>query len=362
MCGLLTVLCSLNAQNDRMVTGLLTFPRSYGFIGEGIAELNTMIRSFDLNEDTQDGMSITEHEYAQLIDMWNTLTDREKVEAISNPANELHRTLGLVILHSLYNGESWDELRETLMEYNASELSLTKSTFRCPVTLSAARNDLADILHDERLLFLDESVIIHDDFYRILDERRGYGAVNRIQRWVHLIESYRNKPEMQQVIAVNNFFNETIEPLNEIPGCDYWQSLIETLIRGTADCEDYSIGKYVSLRLLGIPSDRLAVGALQNLNSTTGHAVVFYYPQGRIKIDNPYILDNLLLERVKLSNYPILRFTLYKRFYDVQMIYSINETHLFVFDNSVKLSGLDSLVRLAEMSFNTATTSLKLEN
>ncbi|MDM8349520.1 transglutaminase-like cysteine peptidase [Pseudomonas sp. sp1636] len=38
---------------------------------------------------------------------------------------------------------------------------------------------------------------------------------------------------------------------------DYWATPIEALVKGAADCEDYSLAKYFSLRQLGVPTGKL---------------------------------------------------------------------------------------------------------
>jgi len=67
---------------------------------------------------------------------------------------------------------------------------------------------------------------------------------------------------------------------------DYWETPIEFLKRG-GDCEDYAITKYVALRTLGVPEDRLRVAIVQDTYKNIPHAVLVVYTES-----GAYILDN----------------------------------------------------------------------
>ena len=40
---------------------------------------------------------------------------------------------------------------------------------------------------------------------------------------------------------------------------DYWATPVESLRKGEADCEDYAIAKYFTLRQLGVADDKLRI-------------------------------------------------------------------------------------------------------
>ncbi len=56
------------------------------------------------------------------------------------------------------------------------------------------------------------------------------------------------------------------------------------------DCEDYAIGKYFSLKALGIPIQKLRITYVRALRWNEPHMVLAYYPTPDA---DPYILDNL---------------------------------------------------------------------
>jgi len=71
---------------------------------------------------------------------------------------------------------------------------------------------------------------------------------------------------------------------------DYWATPVETLASDGADCEDYAIGKYFSLKALGVPVQNLRITYVRAQRWNEPHMVLAYYPS----VDaDPYILDNL---------------------------------------------------------------------
>lgn len=71
---------------------------------------------------------------------------------------------------------------------------------------------------------------------------------------------------------------------------DYWASPIEALRKGAADCEDYAIAKYLTLRQLGVASEKLRITYVKALRLNQAHMVLTYYPTPTAI---PLVLDNL---------------------------------------------------------------------
>jgi predicted transglutaminase-like cysteine proteinase len=86
------------------------------------------------------------------------------------------------------------------------------------------------------------------------DQCFGKGCLN--QKWEDLLISLEGKPVAVQVEAVNRFFNKIryIEDTDNYGVSDYWQTPYEMFERG-GDCEDYAIGKYISLKRLGVAEE-----------------------------------------------------------------------------------------------------------
>jgi len=69
---------------------------------------------------------------------------------------------------------------------------------------------------------------------------------------------------------------------------DYWATSLETLATFGGDCEDIAIAKYVVLRLMGVPDDKLGFAYVQTLDKER-HMVLFYKESPNIP---SVILDN----------------------------------------------------------------------
>ncbi|MBJ7223840.1 transglutaminase-like cysteine peptidase [Brenneria sp. L3-3C-1] len=119
-------------------------------------------------------------------------------------------------------------------------------------------------------------------------------ASRRIDEWQALLISQRNADEQQQLEAVNRFFNDRLQFRDDtvIWGQeDYWASPIEALRKGAADCEDYAIAKYFTLRHLGVAGEKLRITYVKALRLNKAHMVLTYYPTPTAI---PLVLDNLI--------------------------------------------------------------------
>jgi predicted transglutaminase-like cysteine proteinase len=126
----------------------------------------------------------------------------------------------------------------------------------------------------------------------------------------------------QKLANVNNFFNRRI--LYELDPVvwqqnDYWATPLEFMGRGAGDCEDYSISKYMTLLLLGVPNEKLRmiyVRARTIGAKSEAHMVLGYYED---PLGEPVILDNLVS-----SIRPAARRS------DLQPVFSFNNQGLWV--------------------------------
>lgn len=78
------------------------------------------------------------------------------------------------------------------------------------------------------------------------------------QKWEALLITLADKPVMEQIAEINDFFNAMpyVSDMDNYGVVDLWQTPYELMERG-GDCEDYAIAKYISLKRLGVPEDRL---------------------------------------------------------------------------------------------------------
>lgn len=102
------------------------------------------------------------------------------------------------------------------------------------------------------------------------------------------LDPIRGQPLRVMVERVNTMMNAVpyIEDSKNWGRSDYWETPVEFLSRG-GDCEDFAIAKYVSLRALGVPEERLRVAIVKDILKGVPHAVLIVYTD-----DGAVVLDN----------------------------------------------------------------------
>jgi predicted transglutaminase-like cysteine proteinase len=132
-------------------------------------------------------------------------------------------------------------------------------------------------------------------------QRWGAAGTNRMKNWQGMLqEGLRpDSSELERLALVNTFVNKNIRfgtDLEVWEHEDYWATPLETVGRGSGDCEDFAIAKYFSLLALGVPEPKLRFvyvrALLQNGQSVRvePHMVLAYYKSPGAE---PLVLDNL---------------------------------------------------------------------
>jgi predicted transglutaminase-like cysteine proteinase len=163
--------------------------------------------------------------------------------------------------------------------------------------------------------------------------RYGEEAYKNIVELQQLVITLKNAPEIDKLKQINDFFNHKInfaEDADLWANSDYWATPLESIGRMAGDCEDYSIAKYVFLRILNIPNEKLRLtyvrAEIRNQEGTAvlAHMVLSYYatPQSE-----PLILDSLVSEIMPSSSRK-----------DLSPIFGFNDKGLWV-GNSNKSKG-----------------------
>lgn len=142
---------------------------------------------------------------------------------------------------------------------------------------------------------------LHADWDFSLISRRAqalYGPLGegrqRIDAWQHVLATQKQTSELEQLEAVNRFFNRQMryqEDTDLWHQVDYWETPIEALWKGAGDCEDYAIAKYFSLRRLGVASDKLRITYVKAVSLNRAHMVLTYYASPEAM---PLVLDSLI--------------------------------------------------------------------
>lgn len=148
-------------------------------------------------------------------------------------------------------------------------------------------------------MLLDPGVQARWDFARIIQlaEQQhgdlGSGRV-RLAEWADLLEHSAGLDEQTLLRVANDFFNRSllfIDDQRNWQQDDYWATPVEALIKGAGDCEDYAIAKYLTLRQLGVPGERLRITYVKALTQNQPHMVLTWYATPG---SDPLVLDNLI--------------------------------------------------------------------
>jgi len=125
-------------------------------------------------------------------------------------------------------------------------------------------------------------------------------------------------PDDTVLRQVNGFFNQ-IPYFSDIKHWgvnDYWATPVEMIGSFGGDCEDYSIGKYLSLKDIGIPVSKLRITYVRAVKLGEPHMVLAYYPTPDA---DPLILDNLINDIRPASQRT-----------DLEPVYGFNDDDLWV--------------------------------
>jgi len=174
---------------------------------------------------------------------------------------------------------------------------------------------------------------------RYVSQKWGDGAIDRLQAWRSTeLEGLAKRPDAHAVLnndelqLFNRFWNKVpyFSDQQHWGITDYWATPIETLASNGADCEDYAIAKYFSLKELGVPPESLRITYVRSVKINEAHMVLAYYPTPDA---DPYILDNLTEKLVPASERD-----------DLQPVYSFNDDDLWTTTASFK--GKSGQIRL----------------
>lgn len=133
--------------------------------------------------------------------------------------------------------------------------------------------------------FADESMLAR------LHEHYGEDAHQRGVQLNRLLNDARSMPEQQQLVEINEFFNQFIytEDKDQWDQLDYWATPEEFIGTHQGDCEDYVIAKYFALRSLGISEQKLYLTYVKSTTLNVSHMVLTYF---RTPKSIPLVLDN----------------------------------------------------------------------
>lgn len=159
--------------------------------------------------------------------------------------------------------------------------------------------------------FIDEAVTLkHGDLVRkwravvrdlsaeqrILERCRAdaAGCPVAAKRFLAVIDAAKRVEDDMRIAQINRAINLNIRGATDIElygATEYWATPLKTFAKGAGDCEDYAIAKYVALRELGVPAERLRLVVVRDNKANDYHAVAAVRSGRRWMI-----LDNRTLE------------------------------------------------------------------
>jgi predicted transglutaminase-like cysteine proteinase len=124
------------------------------------------------------------------------------------------------------------------------------------------------------------------------EQEYGSGARKRLEAWSKLIREDKSATDMEKMEKVNSFFNQLpfIDDIIHWKQEDYWATPVEMLATNGGDCEDFSIAKYFTLKLMGMSDKKLNMTYVKALKLNQAHMVVTYYEKPGAE---PLVLDNI---------------------------------------------------------------------
>lgn len=122
---------------------------------------------------------------------------------------------------------------------------------------------------------------------------REYGPIAKKRAFylVQMMNDARDLDDMGKMEKVNDFFNQTPYASDKTTWgeSDYWATRYEFIGKDRADCEDYVIAKYFTLKELGVPTSKLYMTYAKSIRYKTAHLVLTYYETPK---SVPLVLDN----------------------------------------------------------------------
>jgi predicted transglutaminase-like cysteine proteinase len=122
------------------------------------------------------------------------------------------------------------------------------------------------------------------------DCEAGERGACRLEDWQGFLQEIANDDESEQLYRVNRYMNHYRYRSDQRNWnrSDFW-AVPEQLFDRGGDCEDFAIAKYVSLRALGIPAERLRVVVVYDRKKREDHALLLVSAANEtLVLDNKY--------------------------------------------------------------------------
>ncbi|UQB41519.1 transglutaminase-like cysteine peptidase [Thiomicrospira microaerophila] len=155
-------------------------------------------------------------------------------------------------------------------------------------------------------------VVDFQRFHTLMASKYGSQKVQVSRQWEQLIRQAAHLSDQEKIAQVNRFVHRNVRYMTDMQLYgqeDYWATPLETFGQGLGDCEDYAIAKYVTLRAMGMPDDKLRLIYVRaKIAQGLGHRIEAHMVLGYYATPNaePLILDSLIPEILPASQRPDL--------------------------------------------------------
>ena len=151
--------------------------------------------------------------------------------------------------------------------------------------------------------------------------RSGERPACKVETWRDYLAGIAGRGEAEQLRLVNRYVNGAryVTDRRNWKRADYWAVPEELFARG-GDCEDYVVAKYLSLRALGMPPERLRIVVLYDGRRREDHAVLTVLGGG-----GTLVLDN--------HHRRVMTWAELRRWY--RPYYSLNEDSVWIHSSKV---------------------------
>ena len=146
---------------------------------------------------------------------------------------------------------------------------------------------------------LDADLGIDAKLLQEAEQKHNAFAKNRfIDLRDELLTKNKDASEIKKLNLVNTWFNFLHYKSDEknYGQSDYWANIYEFVARGSGDCEDYVIGKYYTLKALGVDPNKMKFAYViykDRQGRSISHMVLVYLKTPNPKTKDDYlILDN----------------------------------------------------------------------
>ena len=139
-----------------------------------------------------------------------------------------------------------------------------------------------------------------ENFFAQIEKEYGKPGANRLRKLHDIVVANIDKPVAVKLQITNDALNQLpwLTDREKYNQEDYWATPIETITTFGGDCEDIAIAKYMMLRVLGIPREKLFLGYAKVKKTREAHMVLVYIdnPNAPEKNVSTLVLDNYVTE------------------------------------------------------------------